>query len=112
MGNINMRDVIIHSDNTGMVFVGKRLGLDKLYSYVEKFGFGKLTNIDVEDEFSLPLRAKTDWGEIDQATIAFGQGISATALQVVRAVGVIANGGKLMEPKIVKEIKDNIKVGN
>ncbi len=105
--NSTMTDVIIHSDNTGMVFVGKKLGIDKLYSYLEQFGFGKLTNIDLQDEQTPELRQKKDWKEIDLATASFGQGIAVTAMQMVKAVAAIANEGKLMEPQIVKEITSN-----
>ncbi len=108
--NSSMTDVIIHSDNTGMVYVGNKLGIDKMYSYIKNFGFGELTGIDLQDETSPDIRPKDDWKEIDLATSSFGQGISVTALQVVRAVGAIANGGKLMEPHIVKEIRDNGKI--
>ena len=104
--NATMTDVIIHSDNTGMVFVAKKLGIDKMYDYIQKFGFGLQTGIDVQDELSPDIRSKDDWKEIDLATSSFGQGISVTALQVVRAVAAIANGGALMEPHIVKSITD------
>lgn len=104
--NITMKDVIVHSDNTGMVFVGKKLGQDKLYSYIEKFGFGRLTNIDLQDEASSDLRDKNEWREIDLATVSFGQGIAVTPIQMVTAVACLANGGKLMEPHIVKSIVD------
>lgn len=105
-----MNDVIVHSDNTGMVYVGKKLGVGKLYDYIEKFGFGNLTGIDLQDETSPEIRDKSDWGEIDLATASFGQGIAATALQVVRAVGVIASGGNLMEPHIVRSVIEGDKV--
>ncbi len=102
----NMTDVIVHSDNTGMVFISGKLGIDKMYDYIKKFGFGEMTNIDLQDEASPSIRDKKDWKEIDLATSSFGQGISATPLQIVRAVSAIANGGKLMEPHLVSEIKD------
>lgn len=105
-GGSNMKDVIVHSDNTGMVFAGQKLGLDKFYSYLEKFGFGKPSDIDLQDESSPDIRPKLDWREIDLATASFGQGIAVTEIQMVRAVSVIANGGNLMEPHVVKEIKD------
>lgn len=105
-----MTDVIIHSDNTGMVFAGKRLGADKLYEYITGFGFGKPTRIDLQDESSPPLRAKNDWKEIDLATASFGQGISVTPIQLITAVSAIANGGKLMEPQIVSVIRDQEKI--
>lgn len=102
--NSTMTDVVVYSDNTGMVFVAKKLGLDKFYSYLESFGFGKPINVDLEDDSSPSLRPKDGWREIDLATASFGQGIPVTGLQIVRAVGAIANGGKLMEPHIVSEI--------
>lgn len=104
--NISMTDTIIHSDNTGMVFVGKKLGLDKFYDYFKNFGFGKTTGIDLQDEFSPDLRSKNSWREIDLATASFGQGIAVTPIQMITAVSSIANGGYLMEPHIVKSIKD------
>lgn len=102
-----LKDVIIHSDNTGMVFVAKKLGLDKFYTYFENFGFGQLTNIDLQDETFPEIKPKKDWREIDLATASFGQGIAVTGIQMLQAVSVIANGGNLMEPHIVKEIKNS-----
>ncbi|EKD90529.1 MAG: hypothetical protein ACD_31C00002G0028 [uncultured bacterium] len=104
--NQTMAETIIHSDNTGMVFVGKKLGIDKMYEYIRNFGFGDVTNVDLQDEQSPPLREKKDWKEIDLATASFGQGISVTPMQLIRGVAAIANGGKLVEPKVVKEISD------
>lgn len=104
--NTSLKDVIVHSDNTGMVFTAKLLGLDKFYSYLENYGFGQPTDIDLEDESTPDLKPKNEWREIDLATASFGQGIAVTELQMIRAVGAIANGGNLMEPHIVKEIKD------
>jgi cell division protein FtsI (penicillin-binding protein 3) len=105
--NSTMTDVLTHSDNTGMVFISRKLGLEKLYKYITQFGMGSLTGIDLQDEQSPELRPYKDWKEIDQATVSFGQGISTTALQIVRAVAAIANGGKLMEPHMVAEIRDS-----
>lgn len=108
--NTTMKDVIVHSDNTGMVFAGRKLGVDKLYKYIQDFGFGNLTGIDLQDETTPEIRDKGEWKEIDLATASFGQGIAATGIQVVRAVGVIANGGNLMEPHIVKAIQNGSKL--
>lgn len=102
----SLKDVIVHSDNTGMVFVGRKMGLDKFYSYFENFGFGQPTNIDLQDESSPDIRPKSGWREIDLATASFGQGIAVTPIQMVAAIASIANGGNLMEPHVVKEIKD------
>lgn len=102
-------DVIIHSDNTGMVYVGKKLGIDRTVRYIQNFGFGNLTQIDLQDESSPQLRNLSDWREIDLATATFGQGVAVTPIQMVRAVSAIANGGYLMEPHIVSVIKTNTK---
>lgn len=107
--NETMQDVITQSDNTGMVFVGKKLGQDKLYDYIQRFGFGKMTQIDLEDENSPELRPKKDWKEIDYATATFGQGVAVTPIQMVRAVSSIANGGYLFEPHVVKTITSDNK---
>lgn len=100
----SMKDVIVHSDNTGMVFTAQKLGLDKFYSYIENFGFNGSTGVDLQDESSPGLRSKKDWREIDLATASFGQGIAVTPIQMIRAVSAIANGGNLVEPHIVKKI--------
>lgn len=104
--NTTMTETIVHSDNTGMVFMAKKLGLEKMYKYIDNFGFGKPTNVDLEDESVPTLRSRDEWKEIDLATSSFGQGIAITPIQMIRAVSAIANGGYLMEPHIVKEIKD------
>ena len=105
-GAVTMTDVLIHSSNVGMVFVGNRLGKDKLLTAIKNFGFGSLTNIDLEDESTPELRSDKEWREIDLATASFGQGIAVTPLQMVRAVSAIANGGTLVEPRVVKAMVD------
>jgi cell division protein FtsI/penicillin-binding protein 2 len=102
--NSTMTEVIQHSDNIGMVFVGEKLGIGKMYSYLQKFGLGQLTGIDLEDEASPKLRPKNEWKLIDLATASFGQGVALTPIQMLRAVAVIANGGKLVKPFLVKEV--------
>lgn len=108
--NATMKDVIIHSDNTGMVFIARKMGVEKMFQYIQKFGFGQPTGVDLQDETSPNLREYDTWKEIDLATASFGQGISVTALQVVRAVAVIANGGYLMEPHVASEINEDDKI--
>ena len=102
--NINMTQVIQHSDNTGMVFVAKKLGIDKFLSYINNFGIGTLTGIDIQGEVTEKLRAARKWKDIDLMTASFGQGISITPIQLITAVNAIANGGKLMRPMVVDKI--------
>jgi len=99
-----MTEVIQHSDNVGMVFVSEKLGKEKLLAYIKNFGFGKLTGIDLQEETSPSLRPDKEWKPIDLATASFGQGIAVTPLQMIRAVGAIANRGKLVRPFVVKKI--------
>ncbi len=106
MDNPSMTDVIIHSDNTGMVYISRKMGTEKMFDYIEKFGFGNVTGVDLQDEQSPDMRPLKDWKEIDLATASFGQGISVTGLQLVRAVSSIANGGIMMEPHVVNIISD------
>jgi cell division protein FtsI/penicillin-binding protein 2 len=104
-----MIEVIEHSDNIGMVFVAKKLGIDNFLDYFSKFGFDQKTNIDLQEETSATLKDNSKWSEVDLATAAFGQGIAVTGIQIVRATAAIANGGKLVEPHMVKEINSGDK---
>ncbi len=104
MQNPTMEEVLIHSDNTGMVFIGDKLGKEKLQSYLKNFGFGQTTGVDLQDETGSLLRDAKDMRDIDFATETFGQGIAVTPIQMVRAVSAIANKGKLMEPHVVEKI--------
>lgn len=97
-----MTDVIVHSDNVGMSFVAQKLGEDKMYEYLDKFGIGKPTGIDLQGESSVQLRKKGTWNIVDLMTSSFGQGVATTPIQIVRAVGAIANDGYLVTPKVVK----------
>jgi cell division protein FtsI/penicillin-binding protein 2 len=103
--DITMTDVIVHSDNVGMSFVGQKLGADKLYDYLDKFGIGKTTGIDLQGEAAPQMRKKGTWNVVDLATTSFGQGIAVTGIQMVRAVSVVANGGYLVTPRVVNKIQ-------
>src|SRR3989344_376849 len=100
----NMQDVIINSDNVGMVFVANKLGKEKLYDYLKLFGFEDKTEIDLQGEIAPKLREKSSWSDVDLATAAFGQGIATTPLQMVRAVSAIANKGILVKPNVVDQL--------
>jgi len=105
-GKITMRDVLRYSSNVGMVYVSDKLGKEKLLDSMRAFGFGEPTGIDLEGETSSTLRKSSDWYAIDVATLSFGQGIAVTPIQMVRAISAIANGGWLMEPRVVQSIQD------
>ena len=103
--DVTMTDVIIHSDNTGMVYTGRRLGLDRMLSYLKKFGIGEMTGIDLQGEFAPSIRDRDQWYPIDVATTTFGQGITVTPIELITAFSAIANGGKRMEPHVVAKIQ-------
>ncbi|MEK7581093.1 MAG: penicillin-binding protein 2 [Patescibacteria group bacterium] len=103
--NSTMTEVIQHSDNIGMTFVSEKLGVDRFYDYIDKFGFGKTTGLDLQEEASGFIRQKDDWKPIDLATASFGQGLAVTPIQMVQAVQAIANNGVAVTPKIVQKIK-------
>ena len=96
--------IIKFSINTGMVQLGMSLGADRLISYAKKFGFGSPTGIDLPgEEHGLLYNPKMMY-EPDVATMAIGQGIAVTPIQVLRAICAIANGGELLKPYIIKKI--------
>lgn len=102
-----MTDVLVHSDNVGMSFIAERLNSDRMYDYLDKFGIGKLTEIDLQGESNIKLRKKGTWNIVDLATSSFGQGVSVTPIQFIRAVSAIANNGYLVNPKVVNTGEKN-----
>lgn len=102
--NSTMTEIIEHSDNVGMTFVSEKIGIEKFYDYIGKFGFAKPTGIDLQEESPGFVRDKSEWREIDLATASFGQGIAVTPIQMVQAVSTIANDGQLITPKVVEKI--------
>lgn len=100
-----MTDIIVHSDNVGMAFVGQKMGADKMYDYLHKFGIGEPTGIDLQGEVAPSLRKRGTWNIVDLSTASFGQGIAVTPIQMVKAVSAIANGGIMVTPRVVQKIK-------
>ncbi len=108
-GKINITRILEKSSNVGMVYIGEKLGNKKLYSYLEKFGFGQLTGIDLQGEVASYLKSYNQWYPIDFATVTFGQGIAVTPIQILRAFAAIVNGGNLMKPLVVEKVVFNTK---
>src|SRR3989338_4559530 len=94
--NSTMTEVIVNSDNVGMSFVASKLGADKFYDYLDKFGINSLTGVDLQGEVSATMRKRGSWNLVDLATSSFGQGIALTPIQLINAVSAIANKGILM----------------
>jgi cell division protein FtsI (penicillin-binding protein 3) len=105
-GMLTVAEIITVSSNIGAVKIGERLGYKRFYDCLKKFGFGEETHIDLIGEREGFIRSYEEAKEIDKATLSFGQGMSASSIQLVMAMAAIANGGKLMRPFVVKAIKD------
>jgi cell division protein FtsI (penicillin-binding protein 3) len=90
------------SSNIGFTKVAEKLKKDRFFKYIEKFGFGEPTGIDVPGEVSGLLRKPDKWSAVDLATHGFGQGLSATPMQLVMAYAAVANGGFLMRPYVMR----------
>ena len=107
-GSQTFMQVVQNSCNPGFVLMGQKLGTERLYSYVEKFGFTTKTGIDLNGESSGIMFDLENIGPVEQATISFGQGISVTPIQQVTGVSAAINGGKLYKPYVVKYITEPV----
>jgi cell division protein FtsI/penicillin-binding protein 2 len=105
-GSTTVTQILERSANAGAVFVASKLGQDPLYQYLRAFGFGDATGIDLAAEASGAVRPLAQWYPVDVGTIAFGQGIAVTPLQVAMAYAAIANGGTLYRPRVVAATRD------
>ena len=105
-GKETFLQVVENSCNPGFVVLGQRLGKDTLFNYIEKFGFGKKTGVDLNGESTGILFDRSKVGPVELATTAFGQGVSVTPIQQVTAVSAAINGGTLYKPYIVKSINE------
>ncbi len=106
-GEETMTQAVANSCNPIFVQLSRRIGIDRFYHYLEAFGFTERTGIDFPGEgFSL-LQNKDSAGQLGLATMAYGQGISVTPIQIISAVSAIGNGGRLMQPMLVKELQND-----
>ncbi|MFV9509992.1 stage V sporulation protein D [Tepidibacillus sp. LV47] len=106
-GSETFLQVVENSCNPGFVVMGQKLGAEKLYSYIKKFGFGEKTGIDLYGEQKGILFSKKGiLNPVNLATTSFGQGVSVTPIQQVVAVAAAINGGKLLTPHLLKEVRD------
>jgi cell division protein FtsI/penicillin-binding protein 2 len=102
--DINMTDALAKSDNTAMIFIEEQIGSDDFINYIRKFGFGQNVTNDLQEDVTPSFPEK--WGPVELATRSFGQGISATSLQVIRAINTIANGGLMVQPQFIEKVTD------
>lgn len=106
-GHQTFLQVLQNSCNPGFVKIGQLLGKDKIFSYLDKFGFGNKTGIDLNGEGQGIIFALNKVGNVELATTAFGQGVSVTPIQQAVAVSAVVNGGNLLKPYIVKSISES-----
>ena len=107
-GTQTVEQVLANSCNVGMMDIAAKMGVDMMYKYQKDFGFGQLTGIDLPREESAKalLHAKENIGVTELATMSFGQGFNATAIQALNAMAAVINGGSLMKPYIVSQVVD------
>jgi cell division protein FtsI (penicillin-binding protein 3) len=105
-GVLSVPDILKYSSNIGAAKIAQKMGKEKFYDYIERFGFGAKTGIDLPGESSGLVRPVKNWVPVDTAMIGFGQGVSVTAIQLIAAVSAIANNGVLMKPYVVRGFAD------
>lgn len=109
-GEQSMTECLQHSLNVCLSWVSTQVGAEDFYRYLQAFGFGRRTNIDLGNESSYPLYTPSDigkWWDSNLVTNSFGQGISVTPIQITSALTALANDGKIMKPHVLKAILDD-----
>jgi cell division protein FtsI (penicillin-binding protein 3) len=104
-GVLTFQEVIQKSSNVGSIMIGMKLGKERLYRYAKLYGFGEETGIDLPGEVSGWIRKPDRWSATSIGAIPIGQEVAVTPLQILRAYSVIANGGYLVQPHLVSEIR-------
>ena len=104
--NMTAETVVSESSNIGAYMLAKKIGREKFYEYLRAFGFGSRTGVNIAGESAGILFPPSTWAEIQFSNIAFGHGIAVSPIQLVTALSAIANGGKLMQPWLISEIRD------
>jgi cell division protein FtsI (penicillin-binding protein 3) len=105
-GWLTFAEVLQNSSNIGSIKVGLALGRDRYYRYMTAFGFGALTGVGLAGESRGLLRDPQRWSALSLPTMSIGQEVSVTALQMVSAIAAVANGGTLMQPRLVRAVFD------
>jgi cell division protein FtsI (penicillin-binding protein 3) len=104
--DMNVRDIIAESSNIGTVLLAKSIGSQKLENYFRSFGFGSKSAVDFPGETAGLLPPASKWNGTQKATIAYGQGVGVTAVQLTAAMNTIANGGSYVAPRLVRSVID------
>ena len=105
-GNVTMTQVLQNSLNVGAIKAQQMEGTGLFYQYLQQFGIGSPTGVDVTAETAEPLRDLAKWKPVELATASFGQGVDTTAIEMLAAVNVVATGGNLVWPHVVDQVID------
>ncbi len=106
-GDLSVRKILVESSNVGMAKVGQKIGEDVLYEGLKLFGIGRKTGIDLGGEDAGLLRDVSKWSGYSITRIPYGYEVNVTAVQMARAYCVIANGGMMVRPRVLKAVVDN-----
>ena len=101
LGTISMADVLAKSSNIGAILIGRKVGRENMYEYARRFGFGQKSGLPLPAESTGILRPLNKWGTTSLESIAMGQEVSVTSIQIARAACVVANGGLLVKPRLI-----------
>jgi len=104
-GLLNVADILAKSSDVGAIKIAVRLGAPKFYDYIRAFGFGAPTGVDLPGESRGLLHRLENWSAISIGSVSMGQEIGVTPIQLITAVSAIANGGVLIKPHVVQQIK-------
>ena len=104
LSTCSVHDVLVYSSNIGAAKLALQLGENRLYNYIKLLGFGERTGIDLPGEIVGMVHPTSQWSKISITRIPMGQGVAVTPMQMVTAMGAIANGGRLMMPQIIHAI--------
>jgi cell division protein FtsI (penicillin-binding protein 3) len=104
-GDLTVAQILAYSSDVGAIKIGLRLGAPKLYDYINAYGFGQATGVDLPGESKGMLRRLENWTPISVGSISMGQEIGVTPIQILSAMSAIANGGLIVRPHVVKELR-------
>ncbi|MGC1481695.1 MAG: penicillin-binding protein 2 [Chthoniobacterales bacterium] len=106
-GNLNVHDIIKKSSNIGCAKLALKMGDNSFYEYVKRFGFGERTGIELPGEISGLVHPPAAWDKLTITRMPMGHAVAVTPIQMALAMGAVANGGKLMAPRVVKSISNS-----
>jgi cell division protein FtsI (penicillin-binding protein 3)/stage V sporulation protein D (sporulation-specific penicillin-binding protein) len=105
-GNLDQEGLLVKSCNTGMATLGNRMNPHRAYGMLKQFGFGMKSDVEISGEEEGLLRSPEEWLGMTKANVAIGQGLAVTPLQLAMGISAIANGGELLKPYIIAEVRN------